>query len=143
MGKMVITLKTEVVLVKRGFLNFLKLNNEILIEKCIMSTSLVDLSTVCQTISIVMILNLVTQLTDLVMSTSHFEYVFKWIHWICLKNHFKLQSLLKNPFLRCIRCFWRELEKLHLSLLIICDHNKYSLNYIIDAEWIELLNNCE
>ncbi|CAA7402795.1 unnamed protein product [Spirodela intermedia] len=107
----------------------LRLNEDSLIKKCIISVSPSDIPAVASSIPHKYLQRLVKAFADLLESCPHLELILQWCQELC-KVHGDFIQKNSHSLFTALRYLHKSITKLHQDLSDMCSSNEYLLRYL-------------
>lgn len=117
---------------QRALLLSVRLNEDSLIKKCVLSVSPSDISAVTSSIPHKYLQRLVKAFADLLESCPHLELILIWCQEIC-KVHGDFLQKNSHSLFSDLRYLHKSLTRLHQDLSDMCSSNEYLLRYLCSA----------
>ncbi|XP_010250001.1 PREDICTED: periodic tryptophan protein 2 homolog [Nelumbo nucifera] len=113
----------------RALLLSLRLNEDALIKKCILSVNPVDILAVVSSIPFRYLQRLIEAIADHMENSRHLELILKWWQELCKAHghHIQQNSRSLRPSLRSLE---KAIIRSHQDLAEACSSNEYTLQYI-------------
>ncbi|XP_043721408.1 periodic tryptophan protein 2 [Telopea speciosissima] len=114
---------------QRALLLSLRLNEDTLIKKCIVSVKPVDIKAVALSIPFKYLQRLIEAFADLLESCPHLEFILRWCEELCTVHGHSIQQNSRSltPALRSLQ---KSITRLHQDLADTCSSNQYLLQYL-------------
>lgn len=110
----------------------LRLNEDSLIKKCIISVNPADLPAVASSIPFRYLQRLIEAFVDLLESCSHLEFILLWCQEICKTHGHSIQQNSRN-LLPALKSLQKAITRLHTDLADTCSSNEYLLRYLCSS----------
>ncbi|KAK1264557.1 hypothetical protein QJS04_geneDACA015656 [Acorus gramineus] len=114
---------------QRALLLSLRLNEESLIKKCILSVKLLDIPAVAASIPVRYLQRLIEVFSDLLENCPHLEFLLQWCQELC-KAHGNFIKQNSRGLLPALRSLQKAITRLHQDLAETCSSNEYLLKYL-------------
>ncbi|KZV39552.1 periodic tryptophan protein 2 [Dorcoceras hygrometricum] len=114
---------------KRALFLSLRMNEDTLIKKCILTVAPLDISDVASSVPVKYLQRLVEALADLLENCPHLEFILRWCQELCKFHGTVLQQNSTNlrPALRTLQ---NAVTRLRKDLADTCSSNEYMLRYL-------------
>ncbi|KAL5729517.1 U3 snoRNP protein [Ranunculus cassubicifolius] len=114
---------------KRALLLSLRLNEDSLIRKCLLSVKPIDIPAVASSIPIRYLKRLIEALAELLESCPHLEFILSWCQELCKAHGHSIQQTSRS-LLPALRSLQKAITRLHQDLADTCSSNEYLLRYL-------------
>ncbi|MCL7029048.1 hypothetical protein MKW94_005878 [Papaver nudicaule] len=114
---------------QRALLLSLRLNEDSLIQKCILSVKPADIPAVASSIPFRYLQRLMEALSNLLENSPHLEFILRWCQEFCKAHGHSIQENFRtlHPALRSLN---KAITRAHQDLAETCSSNLYSLRYL-------------
>ncbi|KAL0547504.1 hypothetical protein IC582_017440 [Cucumis melo] len=113
----------------RALILSLRLNEDLLIKKCIFSVNPVDIAKLIQSIPHRYLQRLVEALAEILESCPHLEFVLRWCQELCKVHGTYIQQNSRN-LLPALKSLQMAITRTHQDLADMCSSNEYLLRYL-------------
>lgn len=113
----------------RALILSLRLNEDSLMKKCILSVSPADIPAVASSIPFRYLQRLIEALTELMESCPYLEFILRWCQEICKAHGNSIQQNSRN-LLPALKSLQKAVTSFHQDLAEICSSNEYTLRYL-------------
>ncbi|GER48410.1 periodic tryptophan protein 2 [Striga asiatica] len=114
---------------KRALILSLRLNEDALIKKCIVSVTPSDIPGVASSMPSKYLQRLVEALADLLEKCPHIEFILRWCQELCRAHGNSIQQNSRN-LLPALKSLQKSITRLHQDLADTCSSNEYTLRYL-------------
>ncbi|XP_042515251.1 periodic tryptophan protein 2-like [Macadamia integrifolia] len=114
---------------QRALLLSLRLNEDTLIKKCIVSVKPVDIKAVALSIPFKYLQRLIEAFADLLESCPHLEFILRWCEELCKVHGHSIQQNSRS-LIPALRSLQKSITRLHQDLADTCSSNEYLLRYL-------------
>ncbi|KAK2974365.1 hypothetical protein RJ640_021221 [Escallonia rubra] len=114
---------------KRALILSLRLNEDALIKKCIISVRPVDIPSVVSSVPFKYVQRLIDALAQLLEDCPHLEFILRWCQELCKTHGHSIQQNSRN-MLPALKSLQKSLTRLHQDLADTCSSNEYLLRYL-------------
>ncbi|GAA0161732.1 hypothetical protein LIER_17979 [Lithospermum erythrorhizon] len=115
---------------KRALILSLRLNEDLLIKKCITSVKPEDVPAVASAVPFRYLQRLVEALADLLENCPHLEFMLRWCKELCQYHGALIQQNSRN-MLPALKSLQKSITRLHQDLAETCSSNVYLLRYLL------------
>ncbi|KAF9619369.1 hypothetical protein IFM89_006556 [Coptis chinensis] len=113
----------------RALLLSLRLNEDSLIKRCLLSVNPVDIPAVAASIPMRYLQRLIEALADLLENCPHLEFILRWCQELCKAHGHSIQQNSRS-LLPALRSLQKAITRLHTDLADTCSSNEYMLRYL-------------
>jgi periodic tryptophan protein 2 len=114
-------------LFEQAMLHSLILNDQAVIERCIMTIPTSNIMPVCKAIPHIFFANVYTKIEEKLLISPHLEYILKWIYCLSIKDGAEKCFSSKNHLKSHNHLFWSVLDPLQSALRDLCEGNIFSI----------------
>ncbi|PIA65537.1 hypothetical protein AQUCO_00100792v1 [Aquilegia coerulea] len=114
---------------KRALLLSLRLNEDSLIKKCIITVKPVDIPAVASSIPLRYLRRLIEALANLLENSPHLEFILSWCQELSKAHGHSIQQNSRS-LLPALRSLQKAITRLHQDLADTCSSNEYMLRYL-------------
>uniref|UniRef100_A0A803LN58 Small-subunit processome Utp12 domain-containing protein n=1 Tax=Chenopodium quinoa TaxID=63459 RepID=A0A803LN58_CHEQI len=113
----------------RALILSLRLNEDSLMKKCILSVNPADIPAVASSIPFRYLQRLIEALTELLEGCPYLEFILRWCQEICKVHGHSIQQNSRN-LLPALKSLQKAITSSHQDLAEMCSSNEYSLRYL-------------
>lgn len=113
----------------RALILSLRLNEDALIKKCIISTSPADIPAVASSVPFKYLQRLIEAFGELLENCPHLEFILRWCQELCKTHGHSIQQNSRN-MLPALKSLQKAITRLHQDLADTCSSNQYLLRYL-------------
>uniref|UniRef100_A0A1D1ZDQ3 Periodic tryptophan protein 2 n=1 Tax=Anthurium amnicola TaxID=1678845 RepID=A0A1D1ZDQ3_9ARAE len=117
---------------QRALLLSLRLNEDSIIKKCIISVNVLDIRAVVSSVPFKYLQRLVKALADLLENCPHVELLLEWCQEVC-KLHGNFIQQNSHSLSTALRSLHKAIMRLHQDLADMCSSNEYLLRYLCSS----------
>ncbi|KAK4479702.1 hypothetical protein RD792_015233 [Penstemon davidsonii] len=114
---------------KRAVILSLRMNEDSLIKKCIVSVAPADIPAVAASVPSKYLQRLVEALAELLDKCPHLELILRWCQVLCESHGNSIQQNSRN-LLPALKSLQKSITRLHQDLADTCSSNEYMLRYL-------------
>ncbi|GAB4842053.1 U3 snoRNP protein [Ancistrocladus abbreviatus] len=116
----------------RALILSLRLNEDSLIKKCVLSVNPADIPAVASSIPFRYLQRLLEAFADLMEGCPYLEFILRWCQEICKAHGSSIQQNSRN-LLPAMKSLQKAITRLHQDLADMCSSNEYMLKYLCSA----------
>ncbi|KAL2493510.1 periodic tryptophan protein 2 [Abeliophyllum distichum] len=114
---------------KRALILSLRLNEDTLIRKCIITVAPADIPAVASSVPFKYLQRLIEALAELLENCPHLEFILRWCQEICKAHGHSIQQNYRN-LLPALKSLQKAITRFHQDLADTCSSNEYMLRYL-------------
>ncbi|CAI9753650.1 unnamed protein product [Fraxinus pennsylvanica] len=114
---------------KRALILSLRLNEDTLIRKCIITVAPADIPAVASSVPLKYLQRLIEALAELMENCPHLEFILRWCQELSKAHGHSIQQNSRN-LLPALKSLQKAITRLHQDLADTCSSNEYMLRYL-------------